>query len=59
MGSLIVALPIICCLLIPAVIGLGVFFFRRPQKQISDLEGQIDGVDQPVGRDARNREELT
>ena len=57
MSSLLIALPIVCCLLIPAVIGLAAWTFRRPQKQNSDLDGQIDGGYQPVGHDVRSREE--
>ena len=57
MSGLIVALPIICCLLIPAVIGLAAWTFRRPKKQTSDLEGQIEGLTQPAGREVQDREE--
>ncbi|MCH7735769.1 MAG: hypothetical protein IH872_00045 [Chloroflexi bacterium] len=57
MSSLLVVLPIVCCLLIPAVIGLAAFTFKRPKKDISDAEGQIEGPNQPDGQYAHNRKE--
>ena len=57
MSSLFITLPIICCLLIPAVIGLAAWTFRRPKKQTSDSETEVEGLTQPVGRDVQSREE--
>ena len=57
MSSLFIALPIICCLLIPAVIGLAAWTFRRPKKQTSDSETEVEGLTQPIGREVQSREE--
>lgn len=54
MSSLFVALPIICCLLIPAAIWLGVQVFRRPEKRGLDTGAQIKGLDRPVEHDSRS-----
>lgn len=51
MSSLLVALPIVCCLLIPAVIGLGVFLFRRPEKRPLDTDGQKKNLPLPIESD--------
>ena len=48
MSSLLVALPIVCCLLIPAVIGMGVFLFRRLEKQPLDADGQKKNLPHPI-----------
>ena len=54
MSSLLVALPVICCLLIPAAIYVAVLVFRRPGKQSQDSDGQIRDLRHPIDRDLRN-----
>ena len=56
MSSLFVALPIVCCLLIPAAIWLGVQVFRRPEKRALDTEEQKKGLDHPIGQDSKSGE---
>ena len=54
MGSLLFALPVVCCLLIPAAIYVAALVFRRPGKQSQNTDGQIKDLTHPIERDLRN-----
>ena len=54
MSSLLVALPVICCLLIPAAIYVAALVFRKPVKQSQDRYGQIKDLTHPNERDLQN-----
>jgi len=54
MGSLLFALPVVCCLLIPAAIYVAAVVLRRPGKQSQDRDGQIEDLTHPIERDVRN-----
>ncbi len=54
MGSLLFALPIVCCLLIPAAVYVAALVLRRPGKQSQDGDGQIGDLTDPIERNLRN-----
>ena len=51
MGSLLVVVPVICCLLIPAVIGVAAFVFRGSGKQSPDKDGRKENLTHSIERD--------
>ncbi len=53
MSSLLVALPIVCCLLIPAVIYVGALLFRRPEKRPLDTDERKENLPHSIERDLR------
>ena len=54
MSSLLVALPVICCLLIPAAIYVAALVIRKPGKQSQVRDGQIRDLTDPIERDLNN-----
>ena len=54
MGSLLFALPIVCCILIPAAIGVAAFVFRGSGKQSPNKDRRKESLTHPIKRDLRN-----
>ena len=59
MGAFVISLPVICCVLIPAVIGVGALVFRRFGKRPHDTAGQISEETRPLECNDSNEKDHT
>ena len=51
MSIFLIALPILCCLLIPAAIGVAALIFRKPGNLATDTDRQQLDLTHPQERD--------